>query len=101
MVDSKVREAGRNGAEIPLQPMQKTMGKQCGTLQHPDDHVRADYPHCSHGRHWARAGGCALNELQTGEAMQDWVYPKGVQPMTEPMLEQGRRGGRRRRDEVL
>lgn len=52
------------------------------------------YPHCSHGWHQARADGCALNELQTGEAMQEWVYPmqewvypKRLQPRKEPMLE--------------
>lgn len=46
--DTKVREeAGRNGApctgaEIPLQSIEKTMGKQIATLQHTDDHVGAD-----------------------------------------------------------
>ena len=47
-VDTKVREeAGRNGApctgaEIPLQSIEKTMGKRVATLQHMEDHAGAN-----------------------------------------------------------
>ncbi|PKU39549.1 hypothetical protein llap_10146 [Limosa lapponica baueri] len=70
--DTKVKEVGggsapHTGAEIPIQPTEKTMGKQLVTLQHTEEHVGEDIHTTACGGHHARADGCALNELQTVE----------------------------------
>ncbi|KAJ7424163.1 hypothetical protein BTVI_07438 [Pitangus sulphuratus] len=73
--------------------MEKTMGKQVVTFQCMEDHVGADTHTAPHGRHCDRADGCALNELQTGEAMQEWLYPEGLQTMKGSIVKQGKSGG--------
>jgi len=76
--DTEVSEEERGGgapdagAEIPLQPVEKIMAKQFVSLQHKEDHVRADTHPAAHGGPHDRAGGHALTEAAAhGEPMQE------------------------------
>jgi len=65
--DTKVGEGGEEsapdaGAEIPLQPMLKTVLRQAVPQQPMEVHGRADIHHAACGRPHAGAGGCALKE---------------------------------------
>ncbi|KAK4818202.1 hypothetical protein QYF61_008586 [Mycteria americana] len=69
--DTKVSEEGGGGgapgtgAEIPLQPVEKTMVKQVAPLQSMEVHDGADIHSEVHGGPPARADGCVLKEAVT------------------------------------
>ncbi|GAB0182854.1 acid sphingomyelinase-like phosphodiesterase 3b [Grus japonensis] len=62
--DTKVSEGGGGGgapgarAEIPLQPVEKTMVRQAVPLQPMEDNDGTEIPPAAHGRPHTRAGGC-------------------------------------------
>ena len=70
--DSKVNEEGGGGgapgtgADIPLQPMEKTMVMQGVPLEPMEDHGGADLHTAACGGPHARAGGCTLKEAAAG-----------------------------------
>lgn len=93
--DTKVSKRGMggsapgDGAEIPLQPLEKTMLEQVVPLQPREIHSGADIHPVTHGRLQAKAGRCALKETVTlWRPMLDQPAPEELQPMGETMLEQ-------------
>ncbi|GAB0175634.1 hypothetical protein GRJ2_000028600 [Grus japonensis] len=72
--DTKVSEEGGAGgapgagAEIPLQPLEKTMVRQAVPLQPMEDDGGAEIPPAAHGGPHTRAGGCLKEAVTPWEA---------------------------------
>ncbi|GAB0193217.1 epimerase family protein SDR39U1 [Grus japonensis] len=78
------------GAEIPLQPVEKTMVRQAVPLQPMEDDGGAEIPPAARGGPHARAGGCPKEAVTPWEAHAGAGFLAGpVDPRREePRLEQ-------------
>ncbi|GAB0186311.1 hypothetical protein GRJ2_001096400 [Grus japonensis] len=69
------------GAEIPLQPLEKTMVRQAVSMQSMEDDDGAEIPPAAHGVPHAGAGGCPKEAVAHGKPTLEQAPGRTCGPM--------------------